>query len=138
MLITLAQDHELELGQLVDQRDLAHERFTQQALPARIERCGCVIVAALDAAHQFKRALGLSNSSLPIVLSRPGLLDIPRGESLEDATLGEQILDIPQAHRETIVEPHRISDHIRREPVPLEADLSHDPRLTNRDGFALD
>lgn len=55
-----------------------------------------------------------------------------------DATLGDQILDIPQAHRETIVEPHRISDHIRREPVPLEADLSHSPRLTNGERFALD
>jgi hypothetical protein len=86
--VALAQNHELELRQFVDQRDLAHEGFAQQVLPARIERGGSVVAAALDASHQFKRALGLSNS-LPILLSRPGLLDIPRGESLED----------PQHHR---------------------------------------
>lgn len=55
-----------------------------------------------------------------------------------NTALGEQILDSPKVHRETTLEPDRMLDHVRWEPVPLEADLSHGPRLTNGDGFASD
>ncbi|CAB4573784.1 unannotated protein [freshwater metagenome] len=55
-----------------------------------------------------------------------------------DAALRVQIFDIAQAHREAIIEPNRISDHIGREPVSLEAYLSLRPRLTNGERFTLD
>jgi hypothetical protein len=42
-----------------------------------------------------------------------------------DAALGEQLLDVPDAEREPEVELHRISDHVRREPVALERDPLH-------------
>ena len=45
---------------------------------------------------------------------------------------------LAQAHREATIEPNRISDHIGREPVLLEAYLSHRPRLTNGERFASD
>ena len=55
-----------------------------------------------------------------------------------DPALRQQVLDIAQAHRETIIEPNRISDHIRGEPVPPEGYLLHHPPLTNGERFALD
>ena len=45
---------------------------------------------------------------------------------------------LAQAHREATIEPNRISGHIGREPVLLEAYLSHRPRLTNGERFASD
>ena len=45
---------------------------------------------------------------------------------------------IAQAHSEAKIEPNRIPDHIRREPVPFETYLSHHPPLTNGERFASD
>ena len=45
---------------------------------------------------------------------------------------------LAQAHREAKIEPNRISDHIGREPVLLEAYLSHRPRHADGERFTLD
>ena len=45
--------------------------------------------------------------------------------------------DIARAHREAIIEPDRIPDHIRREPVSFEAYPPDRPSLTDGERFAL-
>jgi len=36
-----------------------------------------------------------------------------------DSALGESFIDIPDAEREAKIQPHRLADHIRREPMAL-------------------
>ncbi len=43
-----------------------------------------------------------------------------------DSALGEQFLDIPNAEREAEIQPYRLADHIRREPMAFERDRLHE------------
>ena len=59
-----------------------------------------------------------------------------------DAAFSKQTLDIPKAHRETVVEPHCQPDYIRREPMALVGNgfhvcLSYGSNATNRDKLAF-
>ena len=50
-------------------------------------------------------------------------LDNPASNRLAadfNSALGEQFLDIPNAEREAEIQPYRLADHIRREPMALE------------------
>src|ERR1700687_2070678 len=49
-----------------------------------------------------------------------------------NSALGEQILDVTKAEREPEIEPGRLVDDLRREPVSGVADLQHALRLPSR------
>src|SRR5690606_34978613 len=46
-----------------------------------------------------------------------------------DSTLGEQVLDVPQAHREPKIEPHCVAYDLRRKAMTLERDELHSSLL---------
>ena len=46
-----------------------------------------------------------------------------------DTALCEQVLDVPEAHGEAQIHPHRVLDDDRREPVALVGRLVHGPSL---------
>jgi len=48
-----------------------------------------------------------------------------------NSTQGKQFFDIAKAQRELEIQPHRLADHIRREPVTLEQDRPH-LRMTSK------
>lgn len=47
----------------------------------------------------------------------------------QDPALGEQAFDVAKAEREPQVEPNRLLNDLRREPVTRLADFRHSPRL---------
>src|ERR1700758_4861665 len=49
-----------------------------------------------------------------------------------NSALGEQILDVAKAEREPEIEPDRLVDDLRREPISGVADFRHDLRLPSR------
>ena len=68
---------------------------------------------------------GIAQSTL--LLSEPSSelrpeLQTPEADGFvrnNDATLGQQIFDIPKAEREPMVQPHGVTDNFRRKAVPL-------------------
>ena len=51
-----------------------------------------------------------------------------------DAALRQQIFDVAKAQGEPEIEPDRLLDDLRREPVPIVAVFSSFPWLPNRQG----
>jgi hypothetical protein len=43
-----------------------------------------------------------------------------------DPALRKQFLNVADAEREAEIQPHRVADHVRREPVALERDRFHE------------
>ena len=60
-------------------------------------------------------------------LVRPAAHDLVGGV---DATFGEHLFDIAQAHRESEIEPYSQADRIGRKAVPLVGYRFHHPLLT--------
>jgi hypothetical protein len=67
-----------------------------------------------------------------LLASRPRMPPSLRPEAVQrrsgggdlNPSLGEHLLHVAQAERETEIEPNRVSDHLGREPVALERNLA--------------